>query len=158
MPDLIRIPNPMSAIVSLIKTGIGPSSGWIDPPVGNNVFSGQIPKEYVDSHKTLNCVLINSTGGMEDGSEAIRSQFRVDIFSYGSTFEIAGDIDLAIYSFLKNLRGYTVKFKDRRGEDQSLYVFAAIPGGPIQSRDPDTDWFCTIRPYRFRIGERNQLN
>ena len=159
MNELIRIPNPMKALVTYVREGIAPSSSWIDPPVGFNVFSGGLPNELIKKgHKPVNSVCINSKPYPEDMSEAPRSTIRVDVNSYGADFEVAGDIDLAVYALFKPLRGTSVKFTDKTGEDQSLYIYSAIPSGSMQMRDPDLDWACVTRPYRIRVSELNEID
>ena len=158
MVKVARIPNPLAGLVYYIRTEIKKNVNWIDPPVGDHVYSGGLPKEIIESHKAINSVCMNEIPSPEDGSEAPRREIMVDCVSYGIDFEVAGDVDMAVYAILKPLRGTVIKFKDRGGNAQSLYVYSAIISGGMQSRDQDLDWPCVLRPYRIRVGERSEFN
>ena len=152
-----RIPDPMSGLRSFLIGGLE-KVDWLDTAMDERrVFIGGIPKKHIDGHQknVYTCICINPAGYPEDGSEAPRSTIRVEMVSYGDSFEEASDIDLAVYALLKPLRGTVVGFKDRKGYKQSIYIYVAIPSGPIFSRDPDLDWACVLRSYRIRFGERN---
>lgn len=155
MAELIRIPNPMKGLVTLVKEGIvAESAPWIDPPLGNHVYSGGIPKKVIDGHKAINCVNMDLVPSSGDMGEVPIGWIRVDIKSYGINFSAAGDVDLAVYSLLKPLRGITVPLND--GTDGHIYFRSAIPRGSMQWYDPDTDWPCHLRTYRIHVGERIQ--
>ena len=151
---LVRIPAPMRALTVFIREGIEDSSNWIDPPVGQHVFSGNIPKKFIDSHKPLNCVTLKKIPTPEDMSPSPCSWIRVDTCSYGENFEVAEDIDLAVYSLLKSLQSAAILFDD---DKQEIFIWAAIPNGSMQLRDPELDWPYYLRSYRIRVGELNQL-
>ena len=154
-----RIPDPMSGLRAFLIKGLV-KADWLNPAMDwKRVFIGGIPKKYIDGHQknAYTCMCINPTGYPEDGSEAPRSTIRVEMVSYGDSFEEASDIDLAVYALLKPLRGCVVEFEDRELYKQSIYIYVAIPSGPIFSRDPDLDWACVSRSYRIRFGERNMI-
>ena len=152
-----RIPNPAGGLRAFLIRGLGRDVPWLDPTLDEKrIFVGGVRKEFVESHQNVyHCINFNMVGYPGDMSEAPRSTKRVDFFSYGDDFEIATDIDLAVYGLLKPLRGTVVSFTNRNNEEQSIYIYAAIPGGEIYNRDPDTDWPCVLRSYRIRFGERN---
>ena len=154
--QLERIPGPMKALAVLIRDGIKDSEDWIYPPVGDNVFAGPIPKNFVKKfgHKSPSCISLHRIPSPEDMSTAPRSWIRVDVCSFGENYSIAEDVDLAVYALLKPLNGAVVKFDDDR---QGIFIWSAIPSGSMTMRDPKLDWPYYLRPYRIRVGERNQL-
>ena len=150
-----RIPNPMAGLRHYLIRELC-YADWIYPVMDDDrIFVGGIPQRFIDGFQqdAYNCITLTPAGYLEDGSEVPLSTMRVEITSYGGSFEEASDIDLAVYGLLKPLRGTSVQYTDRNGNPLGIAIYAAIPGGPIFSRDPDLDWACAQRSYRIRFGE-----
>ena len=151
----------MAGLRQFLIDGLDPGKNgvdWLDPIIDKSrVFVGEIPQKWIDGHQksVYNCIRINPTGFPGDGSEVPTSTIRVDLASYGNSFEEASDIDLAAYSLLKPLRGVVVKFNNGTDFEPRVYIYSAVPSGPIFSRDPQLDWACVMRTYRIRFGERD---
>lgn len=154
--QISRIPSPMAGLKKFLGIGLRDNADWLFPCIDERrVFVGGIPQEIIDGfqNQAYNCITLTPAGYLEDGSEVPVSTIRVEVTSYGGNFEEASDIDLAAYALLKPLRGTVVEYEDRNGTRLGIAIYAAIPGGPIFSRDPDLDWACAQRSYRIRFGE-----
>lgn len=104
--------------------------------VGLRIYGGELPRGEVND-MPRKVAVIRYSGGMENNSFVPLAKPRVDITSYGATYFEAGEVDRTIYSALKAL--------DRQSVDDVLLHGAAMSGGPMMLRDPNTGW-----PYQWR--------
>ena len=100
-----------------------------DPPLGQ-----EMPQA---------CVVVRGTGGGSLGPGA-RSRVpwnitRLDIQCFGSTPFEASQLHWAVYDVLTAL--------ERTVADDVILHDATVTGGPIDDRDPDTDWPYTLGVY-----------
>lgn len=114
--------------------------------VDDRVFSAELPRSET-KHMPRKAVVLRYSGGMEANTFVPLARPRIDITAYGETYHEAGRVDRAVYSALKAL--------DREVVDTVLLHGAALSGGPLMLRDPQTNWPYQWRSAVITADERN---
>ena len=115
---------------------------------GSRVFGGELPNREVQSMPRP-VVVLRATGGGSLGPGA-RSYApwrvnRLDIFCYGRTPHEGSELHDAVYKAMTQLRQTVAA--------DTVLKNASVSGGPVQTRDPDTDWPYTLGIYDVSATE-----
>lgn len=136
------VPDHIDALVQLLRA---------DPEVAalcdGHVYGGTaIPRAAV-RRMPANAVVIAYSGGV--GALGVGAQswgdVRVDARSYGPSEQGAGVVFRAVYTALKGF--------ERKVFADMLLHWARPVGGPLQLRDPDTDWPFILTSWQVLAGE-----
>ena len=112
---------------------------------GTRVFAAELPKAEATS-MPRECVVIVYSGGFERMATDRRVRPRLDIYSYGGTYHVAGQVDRAVYDALKAVRRETV--------GEALLHGVALAGGPVMLRDSNAGWPVIVRSMSVSADER----
>lgn len=112
---------------------------------GTRVFAAELPKAEAE-YMPRTCVVLVYSGGFERVATDPIIRPRVDAYSYGETFHVAGQVDRAVYSALKALR--------RQKVGEVLIHGVGLAGGPVPLRDSDAGWPVMMRSMSVIADER----
>jgi hypothetical protein len=91
-------------------------------------------------------VVITYAGGMEKRGTDPIGRPRVDAYSYGTSYHVAGQVDRAVYDALKAVQ--------RQKVGEVLIHGVALSGGPIPMRDTEAGWPVFVRSMSVSADER----
>ena len=129
--------NVTAAVVEVLR-----ADASITALAGSRVYGGELPNGEVQSMPRPAIVLRATGGGSLGPGARSYSPWRVnrlDIFCYGGTPYEGAELHDAVYSAMTQL-WQTVAAG-------TVLKNASVSGGPIQTRDPDTDWPYTLGIY-----------
>jgi len=118
------VADPVSTVVSLLE-----ADSAVSALVGPNVFGGELPRSDPPTMPQKAVVVVPSAGPSNLGGGWLPfNDFRVDVICYGATpFEAYGVWDVVVPALTDALKHDRVHW-------------ARTAAGPIQYRDPATDW------------------
>ena len=112
--------------------------------VGTRVFGIELPESETDN-MPRKAIVIKQSGG--DGSRGYleHSANRMDVFCYGETPYEARKVRREVYDVLKQL--------DRTVINSTLVHWVNPSGGPLDLRDPDTQWPVVFESFQVFAAE-----
>lgn len=114
--------------------------------VGTRVFGGELPSGQASSMPRHAVVIRYSGGGSLGGGHQEYSDKRVDVRCYGSTIYEADRLWRSVGPALQALQ--------REVHADCLLHWARRGGGPIDLRDPDTDWPFIFSSWQVLSSDR----
>jgi len=136
-------PDPVEAIVAFLA-----ADATVAALVNSRVYGVELPQSQIQSMPRKSIVVRRSGGGglsAGDRSRVGLSLPRMDVFSYGETPYQASRVDLAAYGALKQM------VANNQGACRLLDT--QLAGGPIDLREPDTQWPLVFRSYLVAAAE-----
>ena len=112
--------------------------------VGTRVFGIELP-ELETNFMPRKAIVIKQSGGDGSGGYLEHSSPRIDIFCYGETPHQARTVRREVFDVLKQLI--------RTVTDSTLINSISPEGGPLDLRDPDTQWPVVFESYQVFAGE-----
>jgi len=136
----VDLPDPIGALVAVLKA---------DPTVSqltDLVFGAELPAAE-NTAMPQQCVVIKPSGGAQQlgGGYQQFSDQRVDVFCYGETPHAAYTLHTAVRLALKQLQ--------RTSQGKTLLHWCRTAGGPLNLRDPKTEWPYTISSFQVLASE-----
>ena len=133
------IQDHVTAVVEYLK-----ADGDIVALVGTRVFGIELPETETDN-MPRKAIVVKQSGG--DGSRGYleHSTPRMDVFCYGETPYQARTVRREVYDVLKQLI--------RTVTDSTLIHSISPEGGPLDLRDPDTQWPVVFESYQVFAAE-----
>lgn len=142
MTELANIVDPIGAACAVL--GEGAALGEL---VDGRIYGGSLPAnraEWMPQKAVVVQAAGSGTNGDTDDTLA-REVIRVDVVAWGKTERDA---------FLVSEAAHHAAKYARRGVRGNVLVHSFIrQAGPIQFRDPDTDWPAVVRTYLFTYGD-----
>ena len=135
----MSIANPLTAVRAHLLNDAGVLS-----LAGVRVYAGELPKTDA-SAMPRQAVVVTLAGGGGPASDVPIMQIVIDVTCYGATGLQATSLYLAARSALRTLR------RDLAAD--SLLHSAVELSGPMELRDPDTDWPLTWSSWRVIASE-----
>lgn len=114
------------AITDVLKADSGVSA-----LVGTRVFGIELP-EAETANMPRKCIVVKQSGGLGNRSYIRHSNPRIDVFCYGETPYEARKLRREVYEALQQLVRVVV--------NSTLIHWVNPSGGPLDLRDPDTQW------------------
>ena len=129
--------NAVAMLIAILRADVA-----VADLVQARVFGAELPREEV-GHMPRPAIVIAASGGGSLGPGA-RSYVpwvvtRVDVQCYGAAPYGAFEVHSAVYEVMTQLRRTTI--------DTTVLKDAVVAGGPIQSRDTNTDWPFVLGVY-----------
>ncbi len=112
--------------------------------VGTRVFGIELP-ELESNFMPRKAIVIKQSGGLGSGGYLEHSSSRMDVFCYGETPYQARTVRREVYNVLKQLIRTVV--------DSTLIHSISPEGGPLDLRDPDTQWPVVFESYQVYAAE-----
>ncbi len=135
----MTIANPLTALRAHLLSDAG-----ILALAGVRVYAGELPK--ADATLMPRYALVASlAGGGGPASDVPIMRVTIDVTCYGATGLQATTLYLAAREALRTLRRELVS--------ESLLHSAVELSGPLELRDPDTEWPFTFSSWRVVAGE-----
>jgi hypothetical protein len=141
----VTVPNHIAAIVAFLKAETDVKA--LVDTAAPRVYGGELPREQT-SAMPRRAVVVKSAGGgagVESGSDADVSTYRVDVWNYGASPFDASMLRGATYPALKHLA--------RRVIATVLLHSANRVAGPLPIRDPVTDWPIEIETFEVFVSD-----
>jgi len=135
----MSIPNPLTAVRSHLL-----NDADVLTLAGVRVYAGELPKTEA-SAMPRQAVVVTLAGGAGPASDVPIMQIVIDVTCYGATGLQATSLYLATRAALRTLR------RDLAAD--SLLHSAVELSGPMELRDPDTDWPLTWSSWRVIASE-----
>lgn len=111
----------------------------------DRVYAYELPKAQAQ-YMPRPCVVAIFAGGFERAATDPIVRPRVDVYSYGATYQAAAEVDRAVYDAMKAIR--------RRRVGEVLIHGVALSGGPLPMRDTDAGWPVFVRSLSVAADER----
>ena len=135
----MTIANPLTAVRSHLL-----NDADLRTLASTRVYAGELPKSEADNMPRQS-VVVTLAGGAGPASDVPIMQIVIDVTCYGATGLQATSLYLATRAALRTLR------RDLAAD--SLLHSAVELSGPMELRDPDTDWPLTWSSWRVVASE-----
>lgn len=134
-------PNPLVALKAFLAADAG-----VAAQVTGRVYGAELPQS-VTPQMPRKCILLRNAGGyvlnkgwMELGDP------RIDAFCYGLTPFDASEVYMAVHTALKQMT--------RNVQGNTMLHWARPSGGPISTRQDDTEWPLVLSSWQVLVSER----
>lgn len=144
--------DPIAAGVAYLK---GIAAVTTEVPAAR-IFGTELPAEQADDMPRKAIVLVPAGGGGGPGDNSyLRLDLqRIDAHSYGGTPFQARIVARQVHEAFKLLQRRVVTYTDYDGSTAKVLLHsAAVGGGFVALRDPDTKWPSVLRSYVLLYAE-----
>lgn len=128
------------AVTDILKADSGVAS-----LVGSRVFGIELPKAETQ-HMPRKAIVVKQSGGIGSRDYIRHSNPRIDVFCYGETPYEARKLRREVYDVLQQLKRTVI--------NSTLVHWFNPSGGPLDLRDPETQWSLCFESYDCYMADQ----